>query len=453
MKRRTKIWIYPIAINDTLKNNPIKNKIHFIQRLILIFALIFSVSSCKKNSSDPEPPPPSNYEHGIINGSLINGVTLQPIASGLVSLTNLSGTILKQVTSGSNGAYTITGIGDGIYQVKVQQTGYKEMVADSVVISSVNPKGNFVGLCPVETSFTTPVSALSGIILDNSASPITNVTVSISADPEFLTNGYFSTVLTNSNGQFVIPAIPLRTVGLKTLIPSFKIKVMKDNYETSYITGIVLLENRMKVRNTMLPPASGGTVTDIDGNIYHTVTIGTRVWMVENLKTTKYNDGTSIPLVTDGAAWSNLTNPGYCWYNNDAANKNTYGALYNWFTVNTGILAPTGWHIPSDAEWTTLTTYLGGESAAGSKLKETGTTHWQSPNTGATNETGFTALPGGTRGIIGAFGAIGSFGHWWGSTEGNTSNAWERSMKYSDSGVGRYGVDKSNGFSVRCTRD
>ena len=107
-------------------------------------------------------------------------------------------------------------------------------------------------------------------------------------------------------------------------------------------------------------------VVDIDGNVYHTVTIGTQVWMVENLKTTKYNDGTAIPLVTDNTAWGALTTPGYCWYNNDSATyKNTYGALYNWYAVNTGKLAPTGWHVPTDSEWTVLTTYLGGQSVAG----------------------------------------------------------------------------------------
>jgi uncharacterized protein (TIGR02145 family) len=138
------------------------------------------------------------------------------------------------------------------------------------------------------------------------------------------------------------------------------------------------------------------TVTDIDGNIYHTVTIGTQVWMVENLKTTKYRNGDPIPNVT-GNAWAALTTGAYCWYNNDAATyKATYGALYNWYAVaDSRNIAPTGWHVPTDAEWTTLTTFLGGESVAGGKLKETGTNHWTSPNTGATNETGFTALPGG----------------------------------------------------------
>ena len=130
------------------------------------------------------------------------------------------------------------------------------------------------------------------------------------------------------------------------------------------------------------------SVNDVDGNTYNVVAIGTQVWMAENLKTTKYKNGTAIPLITDLTAWMSLTTPGYCWY--DA----TYGALYNFYTLSTGSLCPTGWHIPSDAEWTTLTDYLGGETVAGGKLKETGTAHWTTPNSGATNAFGFKGLPG-----------------------------------------------------------
>ena len=199
---------------------------------------------------------------------------------------------------------------------------------------------------------------------------------------------------------------------------------------------------------------TAGTVIDIDGNVYNTVTIGSQVWMAENLKTTKYNDGTAIPLVTDSTSWSNLTTPGYCWYNNDEAGyKNVYGALYNWFTVNTGKLCPIGWHVPTDAEWTTLTDYLGGESVAGGKLKETGTTHWLSPNTGATNETGFTALPGGYRAGSGYFNHVGSYGHWWSATEGSAGNAWGRYVGYDNSNVYGLSDSKQAGFSVRCVKD
>ena len=195
------------------------------------------------------------------------------------------------------------------------------------------------------------------------------------------------------------------------------------------------------------------TVKDNDGNVYKTVTIGTQVWMAENLKTTKYNDGTAIPLVTEDKAWDALTTPAYCWYKNDATvNKNTYGALYNWYTVGTNKLCPKGWHVPTDAEWTTLTTYLGGESVAGGKLKETGTTHWESPNTGATNESGFKALSGGDR-EFGVFSYIGYSGYWWSATEINATEARYRSMNYHNGNVKRNSIFKKIGYSVRCLRD
>jgi uncharacterized protein (TIGR02145 family) len=217
--------------------------------------------------------------------------------------------------------------------------------------------------------------------------------------------------------------------------------------ERKMLVGDILFEIRIK-------STGAGTVSDRDGNVYKTVIIGTQIWMAENLRTTKYNDGTSIPQVTDAAAWSNLMTPGYCWYNNDAATyKATYGALYNWYTVNRGNLCPSGWHVPSDAEWTGLTAYLGGEAFAGGKLKEAGTTHWRTPNTGATNESGFTALPGGGRLNFGTYYYIGSYGYWWCSTEYSTPNAWNRSMYYGNANVNRVDYDKQYGFSVRCLRD
>jgi uncharacterized protein (TIGR02145 family) len=197
------------------------------------------------------------------------------------------------------------------------------------------------------------------------------------------------------------------------------------------------------------------TINDTDNNIYNTVSIGTQCWINENLKTTKYNDGTAIPLVTDNTAWNNLsTNSGYCWYNNNQVTYgNTYGALYNWNTVNTGNLCPSGWHVPSDSEWTVLTDYIGGESIAGGKLKETGTTHWNSPNYGATNETNFTALPGGRRDMNGTFDMIGNFGQWWSSTSQSSTYSYLRYMDYQNTSVTSGGYLKFAGFSVRCVMD
>lgn len=197
------------------------------------------------------------------------------------------------------------------------------------------------------------------------------------------------------------------------------------------------------------------TVKDIDDNVYNTVMIGTQIWMKENLRVTKYNDSTEIPLVTSNTAWASLTTPAYCSYNNstNADTINSYGRLYNYYAVNTNKLCPTGWHVPGDGEWTTLTTYLGGESIAGTKLKETGTAHWQSPNN-ATNESGFTALPGGFRNVIGSFNGIGVDGYWWSSTDYLKTNAYFRSMSFYYSDVTRsYGFNKSVGAAVRCVKD
>ncbi len=196
------------------------------------------------------------------------------------------------------------------------------------------------------------------------------------------------------------------------------------------------------------------TVTDIDGNAYQTVIIGSQTWMVENLKTTRYNDGSSMSNITNSVTWNGLTSGAYCWYNNaEPSYKNTYGALYNWYAVNTGKLAPTGWHIPTDSEWTTLTNYLGGERIAGGKLKEGGSSHWVFPNTGGTNESQFRALPGGYRHSNGAFNNISSYGSWWSSSEYDTDNALTRDISFSCSDIFKLDSGKAFGLYIRCVRD
>jgi uncharacterized protein (TIGR02145 family) len=206
----------------------------------------------------------------------------------------------------------------------------------------------------------------------------------------------------------------------------------------------------------------GNGVTDIDGNQYNSVIIGTQEWQKENLNVSKYADGTVIPQVTDPTQWSALTTGAWCYYQNNTANGAIYGKLYNWYAVM-GIyddasaaypslrkqLAPQGWHIPSDAEWTTLTTYLGGESVAGGKMKSTGTSLWLSPNTAATNESGFTGLPRGNRSNNGTFYSFGYFSQWWSSSEFTTVSAWTLVLSYNNGNATRTPGSKSAGFSVR----
>ena len=208
-----------------------------------------------------------------------------------------------------------------------------------------------------------------------------------------------------------------------------------------------------------------GTMTDIDGNTYRTVQIGSQCWMMENLKVTHYRNGDPIPNVTDDTDWSNLTTGGYCHYDNDANNADVYGSLYNWFAVNDSRnIAPEGWHVPTDEEWKTLEMFLGMSQAQadgegwrgtdqGGKLKEAGTMHWNAPNTGATNESGFTALPGGLRNCSGGFDSMGFHTGFWTYTETTGTAAWERYMNHDRSVIHRTYEDKHGGFSVRCVRD
>ena len=200
---------------------------------------------------------------------------------------------------------------------------------------------------------------------------------------------------------------------------------------------------------------SYGSVSDIEGNIYKTVQIGSQTWMAENLKTTKLNDGTSIPNVSDKTEWVNTVLPSYSWYNNLDENKELSGARYNWYAVSTSKLCPAGWHVPSDNEWAVLTDYLGGLGVAGAKMKETGFTHWMEPNYGATNSSGFTAIPAGQRrGDNGVFNGLGLYDCWWSSTEYNIYKAWYRSLASINTEIWRSsGAVKQTGISIRCIRD
>jgi uncharacterized protein (TIGR02145 family) len=196
----------------------------------------------------------------------------------------------------------------------------------------------------------------------------------------------------------------------------------------------------------------GGGVSDIDGNFYPSIIINGQEWMQQNLAVTKYRNGDPIPTGLSNTTWQITTNGAYAIYNNDAANNTLYGKLYNWYAVNDSRgLCPIGWHVPSDAEWTTLEANLGGSSVAGGKMKSTA--GWLSPNTGATNESGLTGLPGGFRANDGTYGFIGNYGDWWSSTESVSIAAWDRHLYYNNSIINRSSNDKQDGFSVRCLRD
>lgn len=201
-------------------------------------------------------------------------------------------------------------------------------------------------------------------------------------------------------------------------------------YARSYGTNSFGTQYGNEIRFT-----SSEVVTDIDGNVYSTAKIGTQIWMVGNLKTTKYKNGTPIPIITSGSVWSNLSTPAYCWYNNDAANNAQYGALYNWHTINSGQLAPTGWHVPTDTDWSTLENYLSTNVILN----------------GYTN--GFEAQSGGYRQSSGSFETVGNNCYWWSSTENNSTQAWSRVLNRTNSILSRETVSTRLGYTVRCVKN
>jgi uncharacterized protein (TIGR02145 family) len=258
---------------------------------------------------------------------------------------------------------------------------------------------------------------------------------------------------------------------------------MKVNFSlyTTFLAGIVLVllfsctKDTTDQDNVKDPPVSTsaiifnpdlayGSMTDQCGNTYKTATIGTQTWMAENLRTTKYRNLKSIPKVDDDNAWSLLKNGAYCSYEKDSIYTPVYGRLYNWYAVSSSNnIAPTGWHVPSDTEWQTLISYLDPtanfssewgvvSNAAGSKLKETGTSHWFSPNLGATNETGFTALPGGYRDAYSGFELAGKASTWWTSSEGDYGSIYYELSK-NNIVVYRGEYPFSSGYSVRLVKD
>lgn len=221
---------------------------------------------------------------------------------------------------------------------------------------------------------------------------------------------------------------------------------MKKTILLIAILAILTLKNQAQI------------VTDYDGNVYNTVIIGTQVWMKENLRVTHYNNGVEIPQISNSSVWISLSTGARCYYNNDSTqNALLYGALYNFFTIqNTNNICPSGWHVPSDSEFSTLVNFLGGTSVAGGKLKETGLTNWNSPNTGATNSSNFTGIGAGSRGYeTGSYSSKKGFASFWTSTPSTIGSSGAKSyyLSYNYSSIGSGWSDKNIGFSVRCVKD
>jgi uncharacterized protein (TIGR02145 family) len=298
----------------------------------------------------------------------------------------------------------------------------------------------------VIANITSSKADLSAIISDDGGAPVleSGIVYSIYSNP---TISNFK-VLNNLNAASFTSII----TGLNPSTTYYARAFATNNQGTSY-GGQVTFATTAKTLNT-------GSVVDIEGNVYKLVTIGTQLWMAENLKSTKYNDGQFITNTTDNIAWSNITNGSYSWYNNSVSNKSMYGALYNFYAVSTGKLCPVGWHVPSDDEWNLLISYLGGNDVAGGKMKNIGISNWITPNTGASNSSGFNGLPSGSR-RFDAFYAysiykwLNSDGIWWSSSlipsnNPNYNPVSSISLNSNSAKIFKNISEKNEGNAIRC---
>jgi uncharacterized protein (TIGR02145 family) len=195
-------------------------------------------------------------------------------------------------------------------------------------------------------------------------------------------------------------------------------------------------------------------VTDVEGYTYKTVRIGNTIWMAENLRTTTFSDGSSIQIAESNSAWTNMNSSAYCWYNNDETTyKATYGAIYNGYTIESGKICPTGWHVPKVEDWSYLREFLGDSATIGGNLKEAGTEHWLTPNRGADNSSGFTALPGGIRYFEGTYSSIRSYASFWSASMPVTNELWSISLYFADEAFKMNHRSRKYGFSIRCVKD
>lgn len=414
---------------------------HFsaVPGLALLFLLIFQ--SCKKEvipSVSTSPVTDVTANTATCGGNVSDEGSGPVIARGVCWGTNATPTIEDTKTTESGGAGTFT---SNIPDLDAATTYYARAYA-------TNSAGTAYGTAQSFTTLGEKPSA--------SASDATNITATSATLNGAVTANFLTTTVTFDYGL---------TTSYGKSATAVQSPVTGDN-STNVSVGVTGLNAgtkyhfRIKAENSLGTTYSDDHVfetllMDRDGNEYHAITIGTQVWMQENLRTTRLNDGTAISELSIPVDWINAARPAYCWYENNEDNRDSYGALYNFYAVNTGKLCPAGWHVPSREEWVTMINFLGGIEAAGGKLKEAGTLHWNAPNADATNESQFTALPGGYRSYTdAAFFSQKDNCSMWSSSLHTSSTAYEIAITlYNTADVQIVSGNLKYGISVRCLRD
>lgn len=411
---------------------------------LILSALSVSLYTCKTEEI---------ILHGEISGIVTDAGTGQPLQAATVKLNPGNET----VSTGSDGKYLFKSLTPGSYEIEVSKQNYAESITSAAVTSASTTVIDFeldaipvLHYSPTDLNFEFDLTSLSFTI---SKSGTGKVGYLVTPGKNWITiNPNVGDVDTETDDI----SVTVNRTGLTQNIIKEWITVRRtySQYISLDTISVTLWFHNPIVFNSGL---TYGNVTDIEGNVYRIIQIGTQTWMAENLRATKYNDNTSIPLVTDDVKWMGLTTPAYCWYKNEEYYKTDYGALYNWFVVNTGKLCPAGWHVPSLDDLRLIREFLGDNAYF--KLKETGTYHWVSPNEGATNESGFTALPSAYRSEEdGGFFEedSGKCFLMWSSTQYNSGFSYCRQI-FQFGGVNNYTniepLPNQIGISVRCIKD
>jgi uncharacterized protein (TIGR02145 family) len=407
----------------------------------ILYFVIFGISfyTCK---------PEEIILHGEISGIVTDAGTGQPLQAATVSLNPVNATVITV----SDGKYLFKSLTPGSYEIEVSKQNYAERINSATVTSASTTDIDFELDAIPAIHFSTPVLNFgyynSSLTFTISKTGTGNVAYMATPNRNWI---LVDPVTGNIDSEIDNLTVFLKRTDLTQPYYNEWIEIRSTYKEYIFLDTIDINVGVHKI--IFNPDLLYGTVTDIEGNVYKTIVIGTQVWMAENLKTTKYNDNKPIPEVTDNKVWENLTTPGYCWYNNDSTSYRAIcGAMYNAYAVNGGKLCQTGWHVPSNDEWNTLVTFIGGEG--GRKLKETGKIHWTDETEG-TNDYGFTAIPSGWRSDLGYFSKIENSVDWWTSTEYNANDQWLFGIS-PESGMNSifpFHLIKTRGASIRCIKD
>jgi uncharacterized protein (TIGR02145 family) len=432
-----------------------KIKFTFLSVLLTGLAIIL-ILNCKKQAITLPTVTTESVSEITATSAAYNGIVsadggAQVVARGICRSSNQTPTILDTKTSDATGLGSFSGTMSGLtpgatyfiraYATNSIGTAYGNQL--TLTTLAILPE-----ISTIEVSDITTTTASGGGTITSDGGG------SVSARGVCWAKGYIPTVdsskTTDGTG---IGSFKSNITGL-TINTQYTLRAYATNKAGTAYGSAYYFSTNYDNKIIFNPSLNYGTMTDIEGNIYKTIRIGTQEWMAENLRTTKFNDGSAIPLVTDNSIWTNPSTSAFCWSGNNEAVKNIYGALYNWTTVGTGKLSPVGWHVPSDDEWSVLITYLGGKTVAGDRLREKGLGHWyyyvNSQDTEKTNDSGFTALPGGYREHNGPFSSYGYEAIWWSSTSIGSDGWW---WSLGSGVVARMEYNQTFGLSVRCVKD